>query len=215
MRKGLWPPSLSPANPSPRPPGPAKRSITPYVLRTRAVPHHILIGRYTGSKRDCQAERQLPLGNVPCRCRRATVADIKNTEARSRNMAAIRGKDTRPELRLRKALHARGFRYRLHPAGLPGRPDLLLPKYRAAVFVHGCFWHRHSGCRYTTTPGNSGRLLAIEVSTKHGARCAGSRGIERKRVARGRDLGMCSSRRPRGQGDQRTLRVAARLWIAV
>lgn len=80
------------------------------------------------------------------------MADIKNAEARSRNMAAIRGKDTRPELRLRKALHTRGFRYRLHPAGLPGRPDLLLSKYRAAVFVHGCFWHRHPGCRYTTTP---------------------------------------------------------------
>ncbi len=80
------------------------------------------------------------------------MADIKNAEARSRNMAAIRGKDTRPELRLRRALHIRGFRYRLHPLELPGRPDLLLPRYRAAVFVHGCYWHRHLGCRYTTTP---------------------------------------------------------------
>ena len=80
------------------------------------------------------------------------MVDIKDTEARSRNMAAIRGKDTRPEMRLRKALHARGFRYRLHPRKMPGCPDLLLPRCRAVVFVHGCFWHRHGGCRYVTTP---------------------------------------------------------------
>lgn len=58
-------------------------------------------------------------------------------------MAAIRGADTRPEMTIRKALHARGFRYRLHAKELPGKPDLILPKYRAAVFVHGCFWHGH------------------------------------------------------------------------
>lgn len=58
-------------------------------------------------------------------------------------MSGIRAKNTRPELALRKALHARGFRYRLHSAGVPGKPDIVLPRYRAAVFVHGCFWHGH------------------------------------------------------------------------
>lgn len=67
-------------------------------------------------------------------------------------MAGIRGKDTRPEVSLRKALHALGFRYRLHDKRLPGRPDLVFPKHHAVCFVHGCFWHRHPGCRYTTFP---------------------------------------------------------------
>nr|WP_154336399.1 very short patch repair endonuclease [Paracoccus sp. S-4012] len=67
-------------------------------------------------------------------------------------MAGIRGKDTKPELVLRRALHGLGFRYRLHAKEIPGKPDLLLPKYRAVIFVHGCFWHRHSKCRYSTTP---------------------------------------------------------------
>ena len=67
-------------------------------------------------------------------------------------MAGIKGKDTKPELVLRRALHARGFRYRLHSKTVPGRPDLVFPKHHAIVFVHGCFWHRHEGCRYTTTP---------------------------------------------------------------
>lgn len=67
-------------------------------------------------------------------------------------MSGIRGKDTKPELALRRALHARGFRFRLHSTKVCGRPDLVLPKYHAVVFVHGCFWHRHEGCRYTTSP---------------------------------------------------------------
>lgn len=58
-------------------------------------------------------------------------------------MSGIRGKDTKVELLIRKGLHARGFRYRLHAANLPGKPDLVLPRYRAAIFVHGCFWHGH------------------------------------------------------------------------
>ena len=67
-------------------------------------------------------------------------------------MASIRGKDTRPELLLRRALHRRGLRYRLYGRKLPGRPDLVLPRFQAVLFVHGCFWHRHEGCRYATTP---------------------------------------------------------------
>ena len=71
------------------------------------------------------------------------MADVHDRETRSRNMAAIRNKDTKPEILFRKALFARGFRYRLHVKALPGKPDLALRKYRVAVFVHGCFWHHH------------------------------------------------------------------------
>lgn len=67
-------------------------------------------------------------------------------------MAAIRGKNTKPEMVLRKALYAKGFRYRLHGKGIYGKPDLVLRKFNAVVFVHGCFWHQHSGCRYSSLP---------------------------------------------------------------
>lgn len=79
--------------------------------------------------------------------------DIVDAPTRSRMMSAIRGRDTGPERILRSALHRLGLRFRLHHRGLPGRPDLVLPRHRAAVFVHGCFWHRHAGCRFTTHPG--------------------------------------------------------------
>ena len=69
--------------------------------------------------------------------------DIVDRETRSRMMSGIRGKDTKPELMIRKALHARGYRYRLHSPAVPGKPDLFLRRYRAAIFVHGCFWHGH------------------------------------------------------------------------
>lgn len=80
------------------------------------------------------------------------MADIVDKDTRSRMMAGIRGKDTKPELALRRSLHARGFRFRLHSRKVQGRPDIVLPKHRAVIFVHGCFWHRHEGCRYATTP---------------------------------------------------------------
>ena len=71
------------------------------------------------------------------------MADIVSREVRSRMMSGIRGKDTKPELIVRRGLHALGFRYRLHDKKLPGKPDLVLPKYKAVIFVHGCFWHMH------------------------------------------------------------------------
>lgn len=80
--------------------------------------------------------------------------DVVDAATRSRMMAGIRGRDTKPELIVRSYLHRAGLRFRLH-AKLPGKPDLVLPKHRAAVFVHGCFWHRHEGCRYATTPVNN------------------------------------------------------------
>lgn len=80
------------------------------------------------------------------------MTDIVDQQTRSRMMSGIRGKNTKPELALRRTLHVRGFRFRLHSSKVHGRPDLVLPKHGAVVFVHGCFWHRHEGCRYTTTP---------------------------------------------------------------
>ncbi|MDG0067668.1 DNA mismatch endonuclease Vsr [Burkholderia sp. IO2] len=67
-------------------------------------------------------------------------------------MSLIRGRDTQPELALRRALHRLGLRFRLHGAGLPGKPDLVFPRYKTVVFVHGCFWHQHTGCSIATIP---------------------------------------------------------------
>ena len=80
------------------------------------------------------------------------MTDVHTPEQRSYNMSRIRGQDTRPEKKLRSLLHRNGFRYRVHVSDLPGRPDIVLPKYHSVILVHGCFWHRHPGCRYATTP---------------------------------------------------------------
>jgi len=79
------------------------------------------------------------------------VADVVDAETRSRMMSGIRGKNTGPELLVRRYLHAHGFRFRLHENKLPGKPDLVLPKWKAIIFVHGCFWHWHD-CRYFKLP---------------------------------------------------------------
>ena len=77
--------------------------------------------------------------------------DVVDRATRSRMMSGIRGRDTKPEKLVRSFLHRAGLRFRLH-ASLPGKPDLVFPKHHAVVFVHGCFWHRHAGCRYATMP---------------------------------------------------------------
>ncbi|TIX20101.1 MAG: very short patch repair endonuclease, partial [Mesorhizobium sp.] len=78
--------------------------------------------------------------------------DYPVSSQRSRIMRSVRQKDTSPEMKVRSALHAAGLRYRLHVKGLPGTPDLVFPRRKVVVFVHGCFWHRHPGCHLATTP---------------------------------------------------------------
>lgn len=78
--------------------------------------------------------------------------DTLSPERRSWNMSRIRSRDTRPEVQVRSLIHQLGFRFRLHRRDLPGTPDIVLARHRVAVFVHGCFWHRHHGCRNCTTP---------------------------------------------------------------
>lgn len=80
------------------------------------------------------------------------MTDRLSRERRSWNMSRIRDRDTEPERLVRSALHRAGYRFRLHCRDLPGRPDIVLPRYRTVVFVHGCFWHRHCGCRLAYAP---------------------------------------------------------------
>ena len=80
------------------------------------------------------------------------MVDKVDPETRSRIMATVTGTNTTPELTLRRALHSRGLRYRLHNRELPGTPDLTFPRFKAVCFVHGCFWHRHADCYRTTVP---------------------------------------------------------------
>ena len=80
------------------------------------------------------------------------MTDIVDSKRRSEMMAGIRGRDTAPELAVRRIAHRMGLRFRLQRKDLPGRPDLVFPRHRLVVFVHGCFWHRHEGCRYASTP---------------------------------------------------------------
>lgn len=80
------------------------------------------------------------------------MTDVHSKEVRSYNMSRIKGKDTKPEILVRKFLFAKGLRYRLHDKKFPGKPDLVFPKYKKIVFIHGCFWHGHEGCKYFVVP---------------------------------------------------------------
>ena len=78
--------------------------------------------------------------------------DVHSKKVRSYNMSRIKGKDTKPEMLVRKFLFAHGYRYKLHDKKLPGKPDIVLPRYHTVIFVHGCFWHGHKNCKYFTIP---------------------------------------------------------------
>ncbi len=80
------------------------------------------------------------------------MTDVHDPKTRSYNMSRIRSKDTKPEMLVRKYLFAQGFRYRLHDKNLPGKPDLVFPKYKTVLFINGCFWHGHEGCKYYVVP---------------------------------------------------------------
>jgi DNA mismatch endonuclease (patch repair protein) len=99
------------------------------------------------------------------------VMDIVSREKRSRMMAGIKGKDTKPELAVRRIVHAMGFRFRLHRRDLPGSPDLVFPRLRRVIFVHGCFWHQHPGCRFAYTPKSNTQfwLNKLEGNTRRDA----------------------------------------------
>lgn len=80
------------------------------------------------------------------------MADVHTKAVRSYNMSRIKGRNTKPEVLVRRFLHSKGFRFLLHCKKLPGRPDIVLPKYKTVILVHGCFWHGHKGCRYFVVP---------------------------------------------------------------
>lgn len=80
------------------------------------------------------------------------MADVHEPEVRSYNMSQIKSKDTKPEILVRKFLHTNGFRFRIHDKKLPGKPDIVLKKYKTVIFIHGCFWHGHEGCKYFVIP---------------------------------------------------------------
>ena len=83
------------------------------------------------------------------------MADSVSKEQRSWNMSRIHGTDTSIEVMVRKHLFSKGFRYRKNDKALPGKPDIVLPKYKTVIFINGCFWHRHPGCKYATVPQNN------------------------------------------------------------
>lgn len=90
------------------------------------------------------------------------MADMLSKDMRSWNMSRIRSKNTQPEITVRSLLHRLGYRFRLHVNTLPGKPDIVLPKYKTVVFVHGCFWHRHSGCKRCTTPSSNKKYWTVK-----------------------------------------------------
>lgn len=126
-----------------------------------------LVSRDCGSLNNFALHRKFDVGS-----RILGKMDVVDVVTRSKMMSGIRSSNTRPEMIVRKYLHANGFRYRLHVRKLPGSPDLVLPRYHVVIFVHGCFWHRHAGCRYASTPASNVERwrLKFEANTERDAR---------------------------------------------
>lgn len=92
------------------------------------------------------------------------MADVHSPETRSFNMSQIKGKNTKPEELVRRYLFSHGFRYRKNVSTLPGKPDIVLPKYKTCIFVNGCFWHKHEGCRYFVWPKNNAEFWKKKIT---------------------------------------------------
>lgn len=138
------------------------------------------------------------------------MADVVDAAARSQMMSGIRGKNTKPELLVRTGLHALGFRYRLHPREIPGRPDLWLPKYKAAIFVHGCFWHGHD-CSLFKLPGTRKEFWQQKIDTNR-ARDAKVDELFAERALRRLEIWECAFRGPGRIGLEETLARTAE-WL--
>jgi DNA mismatch endonuclease (patch repair protein) len=96
------------------------------------------------------------------------MADVHDKATRSYNMSQIKGKNTKPEVLVRKFLFSKGFRYRIHDKRLPGKPDIVLPKYKTVIFVNGCFWHGHEGCKYYVVPKTRTDWWLDKISSNRG-----------------------------------------------
>jgi DNA mismatch endonuclease (patch repair protein) len=113
---------------------------------------------------------------------------------RSANMRAVRGRNTRPEIRIRQMLHGLGYRFRLHQSDLPGKPDIVLPRLRKAIYVHGCFWHQHKGCRRATVP-QSNRAFWRKKLSRNAVRDSKQLSLIRKRGWRAMVVWECQLKR--------------------
>lgn len=139
------------------------------------------------------------------------MADTVTPEIRSRMMAAVRSKDTGPEMAVRRGLHALGFRYSLHARRLPGRPDLVLPKYKAAIFVEGCFWHGHQGCRLCRVPSTRTEYWTAKIA-RNRERDARNRQALDEAGWRHLTIWECALRGTGSLGAQEAVRIAAE-WL--
>lgn len=139
------------------------------------------------------------------------MADIVDAATRSRMMSGIKGKNTKPELDIRLGLHAIGFRYRLHPKTMPGKPDLWFPKYRAVIFVHGCFWHGHD-CPLFRLPGTRQEFWQAKIDANR-ARDIKVDGALSEIGVRRLAIWECALRGPRRIGLEQTLARAIE-WLS-